>query len=86
MRTVRRTSRLDSNSPVESGLDVTENFAASTLGLLKLSPGHADRAVMHLTDCVPHRTGVLLPTSLNGPQTLSRHRSRAARRGMRSAR
>jgi DNA-binding CsgD family transcriptional regulator len=29
---------------------------------LELSQGHADRAVMHLTDCVPHRTGILLLT------------------------
>jgi hypothetical protein len=50
----------------QTGFDVIENFAASTLGLLGLSRGRADRAVMHLTDCArleePYGTGILLPT------------------------
>jgi DNA-binding CsgD family transcriptional regulator len=48
------------------GYDVIENFAASTLGLLELSRGRADRAVMHLTACArleePNGTGIQLPT------------------------
>jgi DNA-binding CsgD family transcriptional regulator len=48
-----------------TGFDVVEDFAASTLGLLELSRGRADRAVPHLTDCArleePSGTGILLP-------------------------
>jgi hypothetical protein len=42
---------------------------------LELSRGHADRAVMHLTDCVRTAPESCFQPSLNGPQTLSRHRS-----------
>jgi DNA-binding CsgD family transcriptional regulator len=46
-----------------TGYDVIENFAAS-LGLLQLSRGRADRAVIHLTDCarLEGHYGSFLPT------------------------
>jgi hypothetical protein len=66
-----------------TGYGVIENFAGSTLGLLELSRGRADRAVMHLTDCAlleaPSGRGLLLPTVTQWATDLSRHRSAAAR-------
>jgi DNA-binding CsgD family transcriptional regulator len=49
-----------------TGFDLIENFAASTLGLLELSRGRADHAVVHLTECArleeESGTGIWLPS------------------------
>jgi DNA-binding CsgD family transcriptional regulator len=49
-----------------NGWNVTETYAAAVLGLLELSRGRADRAVIHLAECArlekQYGTGLLVPT------------------------